>query len=244
MSKTKRQPGRQQKPRDEGSGGTLGEWVRVILIWGSLFLLIRFFVLQTFVIISGSMQDTLLLGDFLVVNRAAIGSPVPGTSLRIPGYSTPRRFDILVFDPPHEENMMLVKRLIGMPGDTLEMRGKTLYMNGSVADEPYARHIEQIPDHSDIRMTWQIPYLVSGEDAESYRPSRDNWGPIVIPADNYFMLGDNRDESQDSRYWGLLEGWRLEGRAMFIYYSYERDTMTPFPWIRLIRWDRIGDRIR
>ena len=244
MSKNKRTSRRTGPTNDTKSEGTLGEWLRVLLIWGGLFLLIRFFVLQTFVIISGSMTDTLLLGDFLVVNRAAIGSPIPGTSLRIPGYSSPERFDILVFDPPHEENMMLVKRLIGMPGDMLEMRDKVLYINGEVADEPYARHLPEIPDHSDIRMTWQTPFLVPGEDERSYRPSRDNWGPIIIPPDNYFMLGDNRDESQDSRYWGLLEGWRLEGRALFIYYSYERGTMTPFPWIRRIRWDRIGDRIR
>ncbi len=244
MSKKRRTRNRTAGAKADNSEGTLGEWLRVLLIWGGLFFLIRFFVLQTFVIISGSMKDTLLLGDFLVVNRAAIGSPIPGTSLRIPGYSSPERLDILVFDPPHEENMMLVKRLIGLPGDTLEMRDKTLYINGSAANEPYARHIAASPDHSDIRMTWQTPFLVPGEDADSYRPSRDNWGPIIIPPDNYFMLGDNRDESQDSRYWGLLEGWRLEGRAMFIYYSYERGTMTPFPWIRRIRWDRIGDRIR
>ena len=244
MSKAKQKPGRKAQANETGSGGTLGEWLRVILIWGGLFFLIRFFVLQTFVIISGSMEDTLLLGDFLVVNRAAIGSPVPGTSLRIPGYSSPERLDILVFDPPHEENMMLVKRLIGMPGDTLEMRDKVLYINGSVAEEPYVRHVETSRDHSDIRMMWQAPYLVNGDDPASYRPTRDNWGPIVIPPDNYLMLGDNRDESQDSRYWGLLEGWRLEGRAMFIHYSYERGTMTPFPWLRRIRWDRIGDRIR
>ena len=244
MSGGKRGPSRAGAAKDGDAGGTLGEWLRLLLIWGGLFFLIRFFVLQTFVIISGSMRETLLLGDFLVVNRAAIGSPIPGTSLRIPGYSSPERFDILVFDPPHEENMMLVKRLIGMPGDTLEMRDKALYINGSAADEPYVRHLDESPDNSDIRMTWQTPYLVPGVDEASYRPSRDNWGPIVIPPDNYFMLGDNRDESQDSRYWGLLEGWRLEGRALFIYYSYERGSMTPFPWIRRIRWDRIGDRIR
>ena len=230
--------------RPDRSPGKLAEWLRFILVWGGLCLLIRFFVIQVFVIISGSMMNTLLVGDFLVVNRAAIGSPIPGTSLRIPGYSSPKRFDILVFDPPHEENMMLVKRLIGTPGDTLEMRDKNLYINGSVSNEPYVRHIAESPDHSDVRMTWQVPYLVAGVDAGAYRPSRDTWGPIVIPPDHYFMLGDSRDDSQDSRYWGLLESWRLEGRASFIYYSYERGTMTPFPWIRRIRWDRIGNRIR
>ena len=140
--------------------------------------------------------------------------------------------------------MMLVKRLIGMPGDTLEMRDKALYINGSSVEEPYARHIAESPDYSHTGMTWQTPILVPGEDAASYRPSRDNWGPIAIPPDHYFLLGDNRDESLDSRYWGLVESWRLEGRAVFIYYSYERGTMNPFPWIRRIRWDRIGNRIR
>jgi len=190
------------------------------------------------------MEPTLLVGDFVFVNKAGLGARIPLTDVRIPGYAEPGRGEILVFDPPHEENMMLVKRLIGLPGDTLEMRDKTLYINGSVANEPYAQHNPASPDHDDIRMTWQTPFLVPGEDADSYRPSRDDWGPIIIPPDNYFMLGDNRDESQDSRYWGLLEGWRLEGRALFIYYSYERGTMTPFPWLRRIRWDRIGDRIR
>ena len=230
--------------KPDRSRGGLADWLRFILVWGGLVLLIRFFVVQQFVIISGSMEDTLLLGDFVVVNRAAIGSPVPFTSLRIPGYSSPQRFDILVFDPPHEENMMLVKRLIGMPGDTLAMRDKALYINGSSVEEPYARHIAESPDYSHTGMTWQTPFLVPGEDAASYRPSRDYWGPIAIPPDHYFLLGDNRDESLDSRYWGLVESWRLEGRAVFIYYSYERGTMHPFPWIRRIRWDRIGNRIR
>lgn len=244
MSRDRRKRGRAAKAKNAQSGGTPGEWLRMLLIWGGLFFVIRFFVLQTFVIISGSMENSLLLGDFLVVNRAAIGSPVPGTSLRIPGYSTPKRLDILVFDPPHEENLMLVKRLVGLPGDTLEMRDKSLYINGAAADEPYVRHVDGSRDHFDVRMMWQAPYLVSQQDPASYQPTRDNWGPIVIPPDNYFMLGDNRDASQDSRYWGILESWRLEGRALFIYYSYERGTMTPFPWLRRIRWDRIGDRIR
>jgi len=92
-------------------------------------------------------------------------------------------------------------------------------------------------------MGWQLGYLLSGVDRLSYSPTRDNWGPIVIPEDRYFMLGDNRETSLDSRYWGLLEGWRLEGRVVFTYFSYNRDSFRPFPWVREIRWDRIARAI-
>ena len=93
-------------------------------------------------------------------------------------------------------------------------------------------------------MEWQKDHLVGDVDPESYRPTRDNWGPIVIPEGRYFMLGDNRDRSLDSRYWGLLERWRLEGRAVFIYFSYNKGSYRPFPWLREVRWGRVGDVIR
>ena len=208
-----------------------------------LFLVLRTFLVQTFVITSGSMEDTLLVGDMLLVNRAAIGSRIPGTSVRIPGYSSPKRLDVLVFDPPHEEDLMLIKRLIGLPGDTLEMRNRVLYLNGRPIDEPYVVHSD-FGDDADPRMVWQRDHLVSGVDPSTYRPTRDNWGPIVIPADHYFMLGDNREASLDSRYWGLLEGWRLEGRALFTYYSYNKGSYRPFPALREVRWGRIARAIQ
>ena len=237
-----RNPGDGKKEKGRGNGGSLAEWGKSVGIAFVLFLIFRFFLIQTFVITSGSMESTLLVGDFLVVNRAAIGSRVPFTDIRIPGYSEPRRSDILVFDPSHEEHMTLVKRLIGMPGDTLEMRERVLYLNGQPQDEPYVVTTQQ-PDGSDPDMLWQREVLAGGP-RDDYRPSRDNWGPIVIPADRYFMLGDNRDTSLDSRYWGLLEPWRFEGRAMAIYFSYNRGSHRPFPWIREIRGSRIGDRVR
>ncbi len=185
------------------------------------------------------MEDTLLVGDLLLVNRAAVGSRVPGTSIRIPGYSKVERRDILVFDPPHEENMKLVKRLMGLPGDTIEMRNRVFMVNGAALDEPYVKH-QDIPDESSSWMTWQADYVLRDSVPGQYRPTRDNWGPLVIPPDRYFMLGDNRETSLDSRYWGFLEGWRLEGRAVLIYFSYNKDSLHPFPWIREIRWGRIG----
>ncbi len=223
---------------DEERNSTL-EWAKSIAIAVVLFLVLRTFLVQTFVITSGSMEDTLLVGDMLLVNRLAIGSRVPGTSLRIPGYSAPRRGDVLVFDPPHEPDLMLIKRLVGLPGDTLEMRERVLYVNGDALDEPYAVHTD-VGDEVHPWMSWQRDYLANGRDPRTYAPTRDNWGPIVVPEDRYFMLGDNREHSLDSRYWGLLEGWRLEGRAVFTYYSYNKDSYRPFPALREVRWNRIG----
>jgi signal peptidase I len=218
------------------------EWVKSIGIALALFLVLRTFLIQTFVITSGSMEQTLLVGDMLVVNRVAIGTRIPATSIRIPGYSEPRRLDVLVFDPPHEETLKLIKRLIGMPGDTIEMRNRTLYVNGVEQVEPYVVHAN-IADETHPWMQWQHDHVAPGVDASAYAPTRDNWGPLVVPPDRYFMLGDNREQSLDSRYWGLLEGWRLEGRAVFTYFSYNKGSYRPFPWIREVRWGRIGEGI-
>jgi signal peptidase I len=117
------------------------------------------------------------------------------------------------------------------------MRNRTLYINGVAQDEPYLKHVD-IGDETHPWMEWQKNFLAPGVDRASYAPTRDNWGPLVLPEDRYFMLGDNRETSLDSRYWGLLEGWRLEGRAVVIYYSYR-----PFPWLREVRWGRIGSGI-
>jgi len=234
---------RRRRVLQEEPGGGAKEWVKSIAVALVLFLFIRTFIIQTFVITSGSMKDTLLVGDMLVVNRAAMGTRVPGTQVTLPGYSSPHLGDILVFDPPHEETIMLIKRLVGMPGDTLEMRDRVLYRNGEKIDEPYVVHTD-IPDEPHPWMVWQRDYTTSDVDRATYSPTRDNWGPLVIPEDRYFMLGDNREQSLDSRYWGLLERWRLEGRAMFTYFSYNRESFRPFPWLREIRWGRIAAAIR
>ena len=232
----------------KGDGGAsenaMVEWAKSLAVAAALFLVIRSFLLQTFVITSGSMEDALLVGDFLIANRAAIGTRVPGTQIRIPGYSSPRRGDVLVFDPPHEPDLKLVKRLIAMEGDTVAMQDGVLLLNGIVQDEPYVKRTDPGGDDPHAWMTWQSQYVVDSVGDAGYRPTRDNWGPLVIPEDRYFMLGDNRDTSLDSRYWGFLEGWRLEGRASIIYFSYNKGSFRPFPWIREIRGGRIFSRIR
>lgn len=230
-------------PAPPRKGNAAVEWIRSLAAAAVLFLVLRTFLVQTFVITSGSMEDTLLVGDMLMVNRAAIGSRIPFSTLRIPGYSRPGRLDVIVFDPPHEETLKLVKRLMGLPGDTLQMRDRVLYIDGVAQDEPYLKHAD-VPDDVHPWMAWQKDYLAPGVDRATYAPTRDNWGPIVIPEDRYFMMGDNRETSLDSRYWGLLEGWRLEGRAVFIYFSYNKESYRPFPWLREVRWGRIGHVIR
>jgi signal peptidase I len=232
-----------RKKESKDNSHSAAEWTKSIVIAVALFLFLRTFLVQTFVITSGSMEGTLLVGDMLLVNRSSIGSFIPGTSIRIPGYSKPHRNDVLVFDPPHEDTLKLIKRLLGIPGDILEMRDRVLYLNGEAVDEPYTVHG---PPGDDVHpwMEWQRDYLAPGVDRASYAPTRDTWGPILIPEDRYFMLGDNREKSLDSRYWGLLEGWRFEGRAVFTYYSYNKDSYRPFPAIREIRFGRIGRPIR
>lgn len=246
------------KPAPEGKGGKGGkdgagkkaerprggfrETGKMLLQVGVIFVIVRFFLIQTFVIDSGSMERTLLVGDFLLVNRAAMGSKIPLTGVRIPGYSEPRRGDVLVFDPPHDDTLILVKRLVGMPGDTLEMRDKVLFLNGEAQDEPYVV-LTRDRDGADASMMWQQQILLGGP-RDDYWPTRDNWGPLVIPPERYFMLGDNRDTSLDGRMWGLIERWRFEGRVMAIYFSYNRNSLRPFPWLREIRWGRIFDRVR
>ncbi len=231
------------KPARPQDGGVM-EWIKSLLVAAVLFVVIRTFILQTFVITSGSMEEARLVGDFLIANRAAVGVRIPGTRTRIPGYSSVRRGDVLVFDPPHEPDLKLVKRLIGVPGDTVSMKDGRLTLNGQLQDEPYIKHQDPAGDDPHPWMAWQTEHLVDSVPSATYRPTRDNWGPLVIPEDRYFMLGDNRDTSLDSRYWGLLEGWRLEGRASFIYFSYNKGSFRPFPWLREIRLGRVFSRIR
>jgi signal peptidase I len=244
MGRKKKKKAKPKAPEAASDGrSALGEWAKSFAIAFVLFLLIRSFLLTTFVIISESMEETVLVGDLLLANRAAVGTRIPGTSWRIPGYTDLRRGDVVVFDPHHEEDLKLVKRLMGLPGDTVEMRNKVLIVNGVALDEPYVRHTDLRDDPLDPA-PWRAQARLEPPPPESAPATRDTWGPLVVPPDHYFMLGDNRDTSLDSRYWGFLESWRVEGRVFLIYFSYNRGSLRPFPWLREIRWGRLGDRVR
>jgi len=218
------------------------EWTKSIAYGFVIFLIIRAFIIQTWVITSGSMEGTLLVGDLLVLNKVAYGSTVPGTHFRLPGYTEPQRGDVIVFRAQHD-TLDLIKRLVGLPGDTLQMRAGALYVNGRPQVEPYVQHVDPAGDGYHPWMSWQLQYLTGDVDKSTYQPTRDNWGPLVVPRNRFFVLGDNRDESLDSRYWGLLDPARVKGKAAVIYYSYERDVDEPFKLLHG-RWNRIGEWIR
>ncbi|MFW6039812.1 MAG: signal peptidase I [Gemmatimonadota bacterium] len=223
-----------------GASNAIREWAKTIGGAIVLFLIIKTFLIQTFTITSGSMRNTLLVGDFLVVSKAAYGARVPLTDLRLPGYESLDRGEIVVFEGPHQPELDLVKRLVGLPGDTIAMRDGTLFLNGEPYDEPYVHAAEVDVDPAHPWMVWQTDHLMPGSVARDYEPTLDTWGPIVVPDDQYFMLGDNRDESFDSRYWGFVDRGLIKGRALFIYYSYDSEAFAPFPWITRVRWGRIG----
>ncbi|MDX1675842.1 MAG: signal peptidase I [Longimicrobiales bacterium] len=218
------------------------EWIKSLVIALTLFLLLRTFVVEAFRIPTASMERTLLVGDFLLVNKAVYGAQVPGTSVRLPAFGAPDRGDIVVFTPPHDPDKNYVKRLVGVPGDTLAMRDKVLFRNGAPVAEEYVTYGDPLDLHAPA-MRWQTDYLPDPGDRAGYRPTRDNWGPLVVPEDRYFVLGDNRDDSEDSRYWGFVDGASIKGKPLFVYYSFNPRTLGQVPWLTEIRWDRIGGAI-
>src|SRR5690606_32986482 len=237
-----------QRPEQSAARPSLAqwawEWVKSIAIAAVIFVVVRAFLVQTYTITSGSMENTALVGDFLIVSKAAYGTRVPLVGLRIPGYEDIDRGEIIVFQGPHQPELDLLKRVVGIPGDTIEMRNRVLYVNGEPVDEPYVRHIMPDADGTHPSMAWQVPYLLNGGAPNPYQPSLNNWGPIVVPPNQYFVLGDNRDDSLDSRYWGFVDRDLIKGRALFVYFSYDRDRGRPFGWLRDVRWSRIGTVMR
>ena len=225
-------------------------WREEAVSWGKaianalvIWIILRSYLIEAFRIPSGSMESTLLVGDFLFVNKAAYGGEleIPFTGLRflhINGYADPHRDGIVVFRSVEDStpNLDIVKRVIGEPGDTLQMIHDTLIRNARRLDEPYAMHLpgggmgETPAQLADIRARQLQQYI--GPHPERYHPTVHDWGPIVVPAGHYWVMGDNRDDSRDSRFWGFLPRSHVEGRPLFIYFSVDRD---PFR----IRWNRL-----
>ena len=253
-SKKKRRP---THPRY--SAAWFADWTRSIAVAVAIFLVCRTFLVAGFVITSGSMENTLLVGDFLLVNRIPLGSPVPFTNLRVPGYREPAHGDIIVFRADHSPGLDIVKRVVGLPGDTLWMAEGVLHRNGAALDEPYIIppvYPKPVPKEDDdaededggeeekkrgdARMLWHTRYLVPDPSRTKYEPTGDDWGPIIVPRERFFMMGDHRDDSYDSRYWGFAERRKLRGTPLFIYYSYDKEAPKPFRFVTAMRPGRIG----
>jgi signal peptidase I len=176
-----------------------------------LALTIRTFVVQAFKIPSGSMIPTLSIGDHILVNKFVYGIKLPFTDQILVPVSTPKHGDIVVFKYPEDESKDFIKRVVGEPGDLVEVRNKTVYVNGALADTTHIQHVDPLV-HQD---------------------RRDNFGPVTVPPDSYFVMGDNRDQSLDSRFWGFVRLNKIRGKAFLIYWSWDgADT-----WVR---WSRLG----
>ncbi|HVZ48444.1 MAG TPA: signal peptidase I [Gemmatimonadaceae bacterium] len=223
----------------------LFEWAKSVSLALLLFLFLRAFLVEAFKIPSGSMEGTLLVGDFLLVNKLVYGAEVPFTGKRLPAIRAPKNGDILVFQWPEDPTKNFVKRLVGSPGDTVSMDRGVLIRNGVRQVEAYTRHIEPNYDPVGDDFYWQRSFLVpTAKAAASYHPSRNNWGPIVVPPHHYFVLGDNRDNSLDSRYWGFVPDTLVRGSPLIVYYSYMPDSSTSFAWLTHVRWKRLFSPVR
>ena len=216
----------------------------------AIFLVIRAFLVEAFRIPSGSMEPTLLVGDFLFVNKLVYGPHVPFTRVTLPGYAEPRRGEVAIYTSPDDRdgNPTVVKRIVGVAGDTLFMRDGLLHVNGIPQRQGYGPITEsEFLDESHPDFDWQkrVGLKQSRFGAAPEQPTHDNWGPFVVPPRHLFTLGDSRYNSKDARYYGFVPRENVRGRPLFIYFSYDaEDPSSPIPWLTDIRWGRIGHRIR
>jgi signal peptidase I len=183
------------------------EYFESIVIAVILALFIRTFVVQAFKIPTGSMENNLLIGDHLLVNKFVFGPALGPWERALLPERPIRRGDVIVFKYPGNRERDFIKRVIGLPGETLEVRNKRVLIDGRPLDEPYVRFLE--------------PPQASAYAEVTSSDVRERYGPIAIPPGKYFMMGDNRDNSEDSRYWGLLPREDVKGKAVMIYWSYE-----------------------
>jgi signal peptidase I len=187
---------------------TAREYFESIVIAVILALFIRTFVVQAFKIPTGSMEENLLIGDHLLVNKFVFGPTSSGVERALLPIAEIKRRDVIVFKYPEEPERDFIKRVIGLPGETVELREKKVYVNGKVLDEPYVHFLQPPSGESEF-------HEVTSFDV------RERYGPVTVPPDHYFVMGDNRDNSQDSRYWGFLPRDYVKGKALVIYWSYE-----------------------
>jgi signal peptidase I len=228
---------------------TLKEYIEALLVAVVLALIIRAFVVQAFKIPSGSMLETLQVGDQLLVSKFQYGVRMPFTGKQLIPISDPARGDIIVFEYPFDprldatrpqlKDVDFVKRIVALPGDTVEIRAKEVFVNGEHVTGPYVQHVredlEQSPlpeGHPAITIDPKA-YFDHCEDATNICRAKRDWMPAVtVPEGHYFVMGDNRDESFDSRFWGFVSRESIKGKAMVIYWSWTGPTN--------IRWSRIG----
>jgi len=197
------------------------EYVEAILIAVILALFIRSFIVQAFKIPSGSMLPTLQIGDHLLVNKFIYGVKLPVTGTVIVPWKDPKLDDIVVFRFPKDRSIDYIKRVVGVAGDTIEVKNKQLYINGEANNNPHAQYTDAI-----------IMKAGAGP--------RDNMGPVKVPEGSLFVMGDNRDNSYDSRFWGFVDLKDVRGKAFILYWSWDLDKpLMSVDRLTSIRWGRI-----
>ena len=182
---------------------TAREYFESICVAVILALFVRTFIVQAFKIPSGSMENNLLIGDHLLVNKFVFAPTLSTVEDAVLPIDPIRRGDVAVFKYPVEPDRDFIKRVIGVPGDTIELKKKRVYVNGTLLDEPYVRYLSPPEESSEHDFDVRVQY-----------------GPVTVPEDQYFMMGDNRDNSQDSRYWGFMPRSYVKGKALFVYFSF------------------------
>jgi signal peptidase I len=205
---------------------TAREYFESICIAVILALFVRTFIVQAFKIPTGSMENNLLIGDHLLVNKFVFAPTLGRLENALLPIDPIRRGDIIVFKYPEEPERDFIKRVIGLPGETLELKKKRVYINGTMLDEPYVHYLVP-PDEDNGAGEFDV---------------RVQYGPATVPEGHYFMMGDNRDNSQDSRYWGFMPQQYIKGRALFVYFSFgEEPGLSGL--VSGIRWNRIFHQI-
>lgn len=205
--------------------GKLRETIESILVALFFALLIRTFIVQAFKIPSGSMEPTLLVGDYLLVTKFSYGYKVPFTNKRVLAFKKPERGDIIVFQYPVDHDKDFIKRVVAIEGDEVIIRDKKLFINGREFVVPNAVYRDNLI----------LPKELS---------PRDNFGPVRVPKDSYFVMGDNRDSSLDSRFWGFVHFSEIKGKAFIIYWSFENNKYPFFRLDKKIRFSRLANLIR
>lgn len=241
---TRNRPASKSRPR-KGAFGETFSYFKSLAIAFIIVLPIKHFVIEGYRVPTGSMENTILVGDFLLANKFLYGSRVPLLDFRIPGIRDPRQGDIVIFKFPENPDLNYVKRCIAGPGQVVEVKDKIVYVDGIMyADSTFIKH-------TDKRI---VP-------PGSLKSRRDNYGPVTVPPAHYFMMGDNRDNSFDSRFWGYVPRENILGKALFLYLSWGDDPNAPdvslnqplslvesvaynfINFYERMRWERLGSPI-
>ena len=196
----------------------LRENIEAILVAIVLALFIRTFIIQAFKIPSGSMKETLKIGDHILVNKFIYGVKIPFSQTTIVPITNPKHGDIVVFKFPEDPKKDFIKRVIAVAGDVVEVRDKQVYVNRKLLNHDFGIHTDSYIFPSSVQ-------------------PRDNFGPVVVPEKSLFVMGDNRDQSYDSRFWGFVDLKALKGKALMIYWSWDKENFG-------VRWNRIGHLLK